>query len=238
MAKKARRRVLLCLSCLWIIFAPARGLSQSSSIPAIVVGKDVAKFFKEADNNRLSRALLLNQLLGQTSLPSTFVPSTVVIAPHETVPYGRPLSYNYYSLPSRSYDRPAETSRYQIPMPSLQMRVRIESTDPVWNLALEVNNPNPFSVPLNFLTEQQFDFVLETEASKERIWQWSAGKSIEGEKTTIWLEKGETKKLSATFDPKSVRLPEKLPLLLKGILNSYPTPLSVEAYVIYQEKEK
>ncbi len=196
----------------------------------------MAKFFKDADTNRLSRALLLNQLIGSTNLPSTFVPSTVVIAPHEAVPYGRPVPYNYYSVPPRSYTGPTETGRYQIPMPSLQMRVRIDSTDPVWNVALEVNNPNPFAVPLNFLTEQQFDFILEAEGTEEKLWQWSAGKLFKDEKTTIWLNKGETKKFAAMLDAKIVNIPEGKPVLLKGVLNSLPTPLSVGAYVIVQRK--
>ncbi len=238
------RSSLKCLlfSCFFVAFlySVGKGFSQSNLVPTIIVGKGVSKFFKDADSNQLSRAILLNQFLAQTSRPSPYPYATFIVTPQEPMPYAGATPYRHYlQAPSQySYARPQEQTRYPLSVPKLQMRVKIESTDPAWTLALEVNNPNPFAVALNFLTEQQFDFILEGEGTGERIWQWSAGRSGGAEKETVWLDKGETKKFTAVFDPNSVRLPDRLPLLLKGILYSYPTSLSVEAFVVYQEKDK
>ena len=228
----------------WCIFSfflfSSKAFSQTTLVPTIIVGKAVSKFFKDADTNQLSRALLLNQFLAQSSRPNPYPYATIIVTPQEPMPYAGATPYRYYpeALSQYSTARPQEQTRYQLSAPNLQMRVKIESTEPVWTLALEVNNPNPFAVPLNFLTGQKFDFILEVEGTGQRLWQWSTGKDLGGEKSTVWLDKGETKKFSGTFDPNSIKLPEKLPLLLRGIVYSFPTSTAVETFVVYQEKDR
>lgn len=195
---------------------------------------------RDADERSLARALILSQFLAQREVSPTYPNVVVVISPTEKPPWTAPSVYPSSYVPpggAYSYYRAPEVARSFPSASNLQMRVNIESTEPLWTLALEVNNPNPFPVPLNFTTNQQFDFILESQGTGQRIWQWSAGKTFNpSDRVTYWLEKGESGKFVAAFDPKSIALSEKAAVLLRGILNVFPTPLSAEAHVIYAEK--
>jgi hypothetical protein len=234
------RRFLATSILVGVAICPTKSPSQTASVPTIIVGKSLSRFLKDADSNRLSRALLLNQFLAQGARPNPYVYSPIIIAPQESVPFGPGAAYQRYGSPPPVYShaRPGDLSALQVPVPNLSMRVKIESTEPRWNLALEIYNANPFPVPLNFISSQRFNFVLEVQETGQTIWESAAAAVPKEERSTLWLNKGETKKFSASVDPNSVKIPEKQPLVLKGILNTFSTPLSVQAYVIYQEKEK
>jgi hypothetical protein len=222
-----------------LLLAPSKSFSQTNVAPTIIVGKSLVRAIREADDRGLARALILSQFFVQRGLGASQPNVTVVLAPTEKPPYAAPSFYTSLPLGPPGYNpyKAAEASWPAPYAPNLQMRVNIESTDPLWTLALEVHNPNPFPVPLNFVTGQQFDFILEAQGTGQKIWQWSAGKASNPyEKATYWFERGESKRFLASFDPKSVAFPEKTVLVLKGVLNVFPTALMAEAQIVYAEK--
>jgi hypothetical protein len=125
--------------------------------------------------------------------------------------------YHYTLVKSEKIDaaaaatKPQELVTHELPPPVIkppepyaatgpELTMTVEAAPAKVTFTLRVQNKQDKMIPLNFDTDQSFDFLVASESSTEPIWQWSKTHSFAKVKRSVGLLPGESKEFTAEWD--------------------------------------